>query len=453
MILQFLKHKGGNFATMFALALLPVALSVGVAVDYTNANRDRSRMQNFLDAALLSVGQDFREMEKDQVRKAVRQFLKANIDPALYAQVDKVQIRFSDRRQTLTATVSAEAKTSFMMIAGYESVPYTVDAQIRAPFGGVEVALVLDNTWSMSADGKLDALKVAAKAFVENLMPEETGGDTKIGIVPFSNHVNVGMSYRNADWLDVADDYTEDKCHMTREVTGSTNCRQETGYQDGVPYTYETCDYTYGPEKEVCGTYSYTWNGCVGSRQMPFNLEDRGYTSRPVPGIVNAWCGAPVTPLTDKRANLITEIDAMVANGDTYIPTGVAWGLRVLSSGAPFKGGATPHQVNTRNIRKIMVLMTDGENQRSARLPDHPDHWGTDLVQADDWTLRACKAVRDEDVTVYAITFGDISADTKSLIRKCATDPSHYYHAAKNSELTKVFEAIAGRIGKLHLSM
>lgn len=453
MLKKFLRDRRANFAVTFGIALLPITLAVGAAVDYTNADRDRSRMQNYLDAALLSVGQEFRDMEKREVRKAIREYFKANAEPGIMKQIDDVSIRFSDRGQTITATIDARTKTSFMMIAGIKEMPYTVEAQIKAPFGGVEIALVLDNTWSMSVDGKLDALKVAAKAFIDNLMKEETGGSTKIGIVPFSNHVNIGLSNRGASWLDVEPDREENTCYMHREVTGKSNCRRETGYNDGVPYEYETCDYTYGPEKEVCNTVSFQWQGCVGSRLTPYNLEDRGYGSNKVPGLINTWCGAPVTPLTDNKARLINEIDAMVANGDTYIPAGLSWGQRVLSSTAPFTGGATPYQMSANRIRKIMVLMTDGENQRSARLPDHPDHWGTNLVQADDWTLKACKNARDEDTEIFAITFGDIDPATKALIRKCPEDASNYYHAASNGDLKKVFQSIAARIGKLHLSM
>src|SRR5690606_35925981 len=77
----------------------------------------------------------------------------------------------------------------------------------------------------------------------------------KMGVVPFANYVNVGLHNRGAKWLSIPDDKTENVkgyCYMTRDVTGSSNCREETAYADGVPYTYQACDYTYGPEREVC---------------------------------------------------------------------------------------------------------------------------------------------------------------------------------------------------------
>lgn len=78
----------------------------------------------------------------------------------------------------------------------------------------------------------------------------------------------------------------------------------------------------------------------------------------------------PIVPLTYNRAHVESGIDAMTASGSTVIPEGLNWGWRVLSPTEPFtKVEAGPTQpadtISTYNHprwRKVMVLMTDGEN-------------------------------------------------------------------------------------------
>ena len=77
-----------------------------------------------------------------------------------------------------------------------------------------------------------------------------------------------------------------------------------------------------------------------------------------------------MVPLTYDRSKVETGINAMTARGPTVIPEGLAWGWRVLSPTEPFtKVEAGPTQAastispyNDARWQKIMVLMTDGEN-------------------------------------------------------------------------------------------
>ena len=364
---RFLRDKRGNFATMLSLAAMPVMLAIGMAVDYTAISRYKSKLQNHLDAALLSTGEDISRLSEDSLKTQIEEFLLANAGPKLFAQIDSLQVTLGNNRQSLTANAKGSIDTSFMMLAGVNELDYDVTAQIRGGSSSVEVALVLDNTLSMSADNKLDDLKIAATRFTDALMSKATGGDTKIGIVPFAEHVNIGMWNRGAPWLDVQNDHqtVRKTCGMTRDIISTSNCRDETYYIEGIPHTRKVCDYTYGPEYYTCrtGIVHHIWTGCVGSRQRPRNLEDRDYNSEKVPGLMSITCSAPITPLTNVRQDVLDNISSMVANGKTYIPAGLTWGLRLLSSHAPYSEGATDAQVRASNIKKVLVLMTDGENE------------------------------------------------------------------------------------------
>jgi Flp pilus assembly protein TadG len=79
----------------------------------------------------------------------------------------------------------------------------------------------------------------------------------------------------------------------------------------------------------------------------------------------NASCTTkPVTPLTDVtkatgRTKIKDAIDAMVSNGATNVPEGMAWGWRMLSSTTPFTEGRPEIE---RGNDKVVIVLTDGAN-------------------------------------------------------------------------------------------
>src|ERR1051325_1750781 len=55
---KFRSDDGGQVAVIFALAMLPVVIGVGAAVDYSRANNGRSALQAALDSAVLAAAID-----------------------------------------------------------------------------------------------------------------------------------------------------------------------------------------------------------------------------------------------------------------------------------------------------------------------------------------------------------------------------------------------------------
>ena len=457
MLNRFLRNQDGNFSQMFALALLPLMLGAGAAVDYSSVSRDKTMLQNSLDTGILAVGIDFPSMSSVQVQKIIREYMESNMSPGDFGQIKNINVKPDVNGRSLQVTATGQFDTNFMQLAGIKKIDYQAEAEIKAASGGAEIAFVLDNTNSMNSDGKLAALKTAATNFTNAIMKKATGGDFKIGIVPFSNHVNVGLANRSASWLEVEDDSTTtdpNYCYMKTDLLSSTNCQDATGYSDGVPYTYQQCDNTYSDPYEVCEprTTTTVWNGCVGSREYPYNLEDRGFGARRVPGLMNTWCGAEITPLTNIKSDVTDQIDAMSGSGETYIPAGLTWGMRMLSNAVPYTQAVTDLSAKKNDINKYLVLMTDGDNTKSAQLPGSPAHWGSDVDEANAWTSEACQNIKDEGITVFTITFGTLLAATKTLIEECASSSSNYFHAATGDELNAAFEGIRGQIAALHLS-
>ena len=83
--------------------------------------------------------------------------------------------------------------------------------------------------------------------------------------------------------------------------------------------------------------------------------------------------------------------DVLVAQGETYLPSGLIWGWRVLSPTAPFtkveasanQPASTISSYHNPRWRKIMVLMTDGEHVAHDRVTDSGLPGGDTFAGAD----------------------------------------------------------------------
>ena len=407
---KFINNKCGNVAPIFAVAIIPIILSAGAAIDYSRMSSDMTRMQSAVDTALLAGGHDLLSSSNNQgrenARSMVRNYLEANLDSRLYSQIKNISISFGANGKTLTATVRASSPTTLLNIVGKEELNYRLVASTTAENGSIEVVLVLDNTGSMGSDNKLRDLKTASLSFVSDLLDlNKQRTIARIGIVPFSQYVNVGPRRRNANWVNFP----------------NNNAKRN-------------------------------WDGCIGSRNAPYNLQAEAQ-GRPFPAVNNARCPRPITNLTSDKAKLNRKLSAMVATGATYIPGGLMWGLRVISSGAPFNQASSYGTAERENIKKVIVLMTDGENTVSPQIPASPYHNGRDLNAANNATTSACSNIKSNGISLYTVTFGSsITNDTKRLIESCASGSSQYFHAASGGNLSSAFSKISSDLKRLRLT-
>jgi len=448
---NFISNKDGNIAVTTALLILPIMLSIGSAVDYTGYSRKQSQLKNQIDAAVLSVGRDALQKSQTQLQADATEFLKANMLPEDFADLNNINLQLMNDRKDVRLSADSTYYTSFMLIAGIDRLDYQASSTINLSGGQFEVAMVLDSTNSMSLDGKIDALKSAATDFVDDLTAFNAHQPrVELSVVPFSDYVNVGVDQRGASWLDVPADGSENICRMVAPVISKSGCSDQTLYNDGVPYTDEVCtNVERGPEEEQCNIVDTTWNGCVGSRPSPLNIEDRSYATR-VPGIQNISCGTQLTPLTGSAAQLKAGINALKPNRNTYIPSGLTWGLRVLSPQTPFTGGVS---YSEPNVTKVLILMTDGENVASINPSDNKRHNGNDSAAANQVTKDLCNEIKGQEITVYTIGFGTaISSTTLQLLQECSTDGSNYYAATDSAQLATAFDSIARQLTALYLS-
>jgi hypothetical protein len=181
-----------------------------------------------------------------------------------------------------------------------------------------------------------------------------------------------------------------------------------------------------------------------------------------------------IVPMTYDRAKVEAGIDAMVASGPTVIPEGLAWGWRVISPTEPFTkvegsgslAATTISPYNDVRWQKIMVLMTDGDNDVSpgsytlngttytayGRQYETlaTNRFGTTSTGSIEGALDTamstiCTNIKANGVKLYVAAFGTgISTATKNLLKNCSSgaDEGYYAEATTSADLAAFFDHI-----------
>jgi Flp pilus assembly protein TadG len=485
---RLLACRRGNMALVFALALLPLSVAAGFGVDITRQRTALSAAQAAVDAAIIAAATTNLE-DEEALKDVFDTHLEANAD-AIGLQGGYTTVLSIDDDAQLSATLRGTIPAYFGALIGNERLPIeTFTAARRGTNDFVELVLVLDNTWSMSAsDGtgttKIAGLKTAASALVRELMVTEDG-KVKISVVPYADYVNVGTGNRGASWLNVPADYS------TTSTPAPRTCRQVpvtttsctggvrgtcTRFRDGVPETYscwttpQTCTTRpVSPPRttEQCTgggspvTTWYRWFGCVRSRNVgDLRLNDTQPGTRYNVLMQNSQtCLNPILPLSETKATVLSRINGLVVNiggyrPETYIPSGMVWGINALSPGAPFTEG----RAYGPNVRKIIVLMTDGENTLRYQPTD-----GTHVVpnaatrasqlNATNTDLPSlCTYAKSQNMEIYTVGLGVASVTAENILRSCATSAAYAHNANDTSALIAAFQRIARSINAVRLA-
>jgi Flp pilus assembly protein TadG len=199
---NFKQDCKGTVAMLFGLSLLPIMAGTGVAIDYSRASNSRQAFQSAADAAALA-GAKARSISDAEASKVAKQVFDANLKMSGYAGLVIPSVQFFEPGG-VRVTGSTQLENTFLPIIGIKTadVSYHAEASTAAASspggGGVgdEIALVLDNTGSMSND--MQTLREASVAFVDKAMT----GTTKVSVVPFVTAVNVGSSNLQTSHLD-----------------------------------------------------------------------------------------------------------------------------------------------------------------------------------------------------------------------------------------------------------
>jgi Flp pilus assembly protein TadG len=458
------RDGGGNVAIIFALAALLIVGLVFGALDVTRLSNARRELRDTLDAATLAAA---RSGATDDAG------LKAAGTKYMKAQAARLGIKglTSDFKLKGDAVVGSASGTMDPIVMGLfmrKGMLVAADTTVtRDTTLSTEVVLVLDTTDSMALSNKITTLKAAAKDLVQKVMKGKNS-QVKVAVVPFGPYVNIGVSRRNEPWADVPADYTVSNpggvCTPVKKTTCAVDAKPYTctTYKDGVPDPNGTCwtpaqnCTTVDTGKTSCtkpSTTKYVFKGCVGSPPYPKNVRDDDPT-RKYPGFLNVNCTQEFTPLTSNQGTAVSATQTLTTYGDTYIPSGLAWGWNMLSPQTPMTEAAAYDKTGANERpRKALVLMTDGANSMKMNANGSVSSVGAAVpTQANKYTRELCDNIKAAKIEIFAVAFTITDPTAKDLVKYCATDSSHYYDAADAAALTAAFQAIADSLQQMHIS-
>ncbi len=496
----FGKNVSGSLAPVLGVAAIPLFMAAGLAVDYGNAVSVQARLQAAVDAAALAAGREANKSNSDLERIA-KDYFHSNFGAPANAGTPTMQLSVADSGLTVEGSVTVN--NYLTKVAGFDTTQITASSEVTKEATGLEVVLVFDNTGSMASQSRLATLKVAAHDFVEILFgPREVADTLKIGVVPFSQFVNVGPDKSNAYWLDTTgannlsrNNFQGSNWHnwrawqaiRNRNWTGCVESRAgNRSVDDDLPvagngntlfppafYPDEPGNNTYRAYFKVGGQNNYYYNSYLNDsrtnsltrRQEHPNKYNNSNVTSTSRGPDKGCNIQPIQALTNVKAPVLTTINAMKADGYTHVAEGVGWGLRVISPGEPFTEGVA---YSDEDITKAMVLLTDGENTFNSETNHNRSTYTaysflhqTRLGSANYWTAikkqndllsRACNNVKNAGIVSYSFAYNVPSATQRNLIKNCASDPEKYFDPPSNAALVKNFQQIADELRKLHLS-
>ena len=445
---QALRDQRGVSAVAFAISFAVLApMALGIFDVYTQTEQ-RGKLQDALDAAALYAARSpvYTTAEVDAVGDKA---LTANLQMIHGATLQASDFSLVGNRVVAQASVRLPAYAP----AAFTHSPVTVTSEVTRAGNNLEVALVLDTTGSM-AGTRITNLKSAANQLIDLVVSDtQTPYYTKVAIVPYSNSVNPGTTYRDLV-RGVATSGTGSN------VTGKANI-QFTPQGGGALKTYAVSDCV----SERIGTDAY-------DDTVPNSVQPSTYVGWVYPNPSENGCIAQtVQPLSSDKTALHNKIGTLTAANSTAGHIGLAWGWYMVSPnfGALFPTGSKPAAYGTDHLLKVVILMTDGafnttyckgviagdSGSGSGTTSNHincnsPN--GDAFAQAN--ALCAHMKAAPNNVIVYAVGF-DVANDpsAQSVLANCATDTQHLYFPADDGvSLQVAFQQIAADHNRLRLS-
>jgi Flp pilus assembly protein TadG len=399
---NFIGNTSGSVAVILGIVATVMIGAAGIALDFAHASYIRTSLQHALDSAVLAASASHVQTE-EEAEALIHQYMNSNWKQKFPTLA--VDIKPKVGEDNVTGVATTQVPTFLMGILGIKEIGVRVSSTATASIDKIEVAMVIDNSSSMSSN--LDLLKKSLLAVVETLDASLSTSVT-YAIIPYSVYVNVGTSNKDESWLSF----------------------------DGVNKA--------------------SWTGCVGSRDYPLELEDSDST--PIPAVtalrlMGGWLGwaenlcnpTPLLPLTsdvDEVESWITNLQAEV--DETYMASGLIWGVRALSEREPLEEGLPDGAA-----QKILIFLTDGYSTVGPSYPKH-DNEGTS-GEALDIVAAQCTNAKAQGITIYVVAFG-AATDNMDKLRACATSTAHVYEADSAGDLVTAFTAIATKLSKVYLS-
>ncbi|MGZ3376606.1 MAG: hypothetical protein ACXU8S_08405 [Phenylobacterium sp.] len=454
-LLKFLtrtaRDKRGVTAVAFAITFAVLApMSLGIFDVYTMTEQ-HGKLQDALDAATLYAARSNAFTTAD-VNTIGQKALTANLQLIPGATLQSASFTLvaagGDTKVVANAAVALPAYAPME----FSHDPVSVTSEVTRPGNNLEVAIVLDNTGSMSGS-PMTSLQSAANQLIDLVVSDtQTPYYSKAAVVPYSNSVNAGAyvnTVRGAATIGTLTDAVGDTKEKFTPYSGSTKP-------------------------------TFNVSNCVSERVGAHAADDASYSTATVgwvypPSNGNNNCiTAAIQPLTSNKTTLHNEIATLTAAGSTAGHIGVAWGWYMISPNwAPlFPSASQAVAYGTPHTIKAMVLMTDGAFNTTycngviagpTSAANNGAGNSTDMSacaspNGDSFTQaqNLCNAMKaaPNNIVIYTVAFlhGGADPQAQAILANCATDAKHAYVPTDGTSLQVAFQSIAADLNKLRIS-
>jgi len=456
-------NENGQVAVIVAICILPLLFLAGFMLDFSRQQSLARDMQASLDHAAVSVAihlQDNAGATNAELVGVAQAVFDANLQTGTDFTAGPIQV--VEDGETANLMFSADMSTGLAGIMGVKSLPVNIVSTAQYAGGAnllpLDIALVVDVSSSMQGS-KIDALRDAAKDLIDLALPPSAGGgattsNVRMGIVPFNHYVNVGLGQVGRPWLTGTGTGTRSvtSCSIDQPAVAAAGCSiVQSCNLEGNCFDSVSCPAGVTEPAHICTTSTEPteFKGCVLERPIPLDVEDSSYGSDRIVGRqlrLNDACFSEneIVPLTNDADRLRDAIEGLRPVWLTYIPSGIAWGQRVLSPGEPFT-----YIAQGRPRTKAMILMSDGANSRSINSNLEPN--ASDINEANDRFEAACEAAKDAGVQVFTIAFDVNDIQTEKLLEDCASDPDGSFDVNNGTQLSLAFSDIASTFSQITL--
>lgn len=359
---RFVREEDGVMIALTVYVFLIILMVGGIGVDLMHFERDRSELQYTLDRAVLAAADIDQKLTPSAVVHDY--FDKAGLSEHLTSVSVTEGLGF----RTVSGAAHLEMATQFMHMTGVDTLStsnsasdgYNSDSDssiastAEERIDGVEISLVLDVSGSMNANSKLANLKVAARDFIDDMVSNTEDGKLSISIIPYATQVSMPAAFINE--FNISQEHSYSNC-----VNFQAADFQESGISLVDPmqrtmhfdpwYRYDGRDHS--PAELV----RYRVCEAKASREMMILKKDRN--------------------------TLKTFISNLTAWGNTSIDLGMKWGTvlldpslqpvvdnMIVAGTVDAEFSELPHQYDSGNSLKVIVLMTDGKNTAQYYIED-----------------------------------------------------------------------------------
>lgn len=458
---RFAREEDG-MVTMFALFMVFCMMMIGgIGVDMMRHEMERTRLQAVADRAVLAAADLDQTLDPESV---VRDYFAKS---GMAEFVSSVDVDEGLNYRTVTVDASTDVNTMFMDYLGVQTLHVPGISTAEEKINKVEISLVLDVSGSMKNNSKMENLQDAAKEFIDTVLTPNSRDLVSVSVVPYSEHVNVGK-----------DIFDELKVNQDQTTHDYSHCVEIQDQEFDKPYLND--------QRNYFQMQHFQWNY--------YSIESGNQLNTRYDTVCPRRSFESIIPLSQDANYIKSQIDQYQPRAGTSIFLGMKWGVALLDpstndivSSLSYKGkidhafSVRPASYEDEETLKTVILMTDGQNDRSYRIAHKYYNSESELVHWNNYNLQyylyhyvnsnkrsgfyfqkytaeqgdmllsnICDVAKEKNIIIWAIGF-ETTDHGANVMRDCASSPSHFFRV-DGVEISDAFSSIARQINQLRLT-